>query len=308
MSGLMDTLRDDRLGGAPVRRAAQGPRQQVRPRPVRAVGLHRQPGDPDRQVDRGLHLPLARLALPVARGQGQPRPPRPGRRIDEAPSAPSGHPFAAGVPRWPPPCGARRDTGAGQRAVPAVEPVTTDESDTPKATGRRRVAAPAAEPWRSSPPTAHCQRSRGQRQRAKATNGNGGGAAPITLNLGATKVSFQTQADAPSCADCGSIMVRNGSLLQVPQLREHQRLQLSSAQYETRPGHLTGPFRSQAPVGSPAIRWGRGKLAGRGPTSHLPRRRAAAPEARTAERLEPAGALVDRYRATDGGPMSAGVT
>jgi ribonucleoside-diphosphate reductase alpha chain len=43
-------------------------------------------------------------------------------------------------------------------------------------------------------------------------NGNGKPAAsPITLNLGATKVSFQTQADAPSCADCGSIMVRNGS-------------------------------------------------------------------------------------------------
>ena len=46
----------------------------------------------------------------------------------------------------------------------------------------------------------------------KTTNGNGGGStAPITLNLGATKVSFQTQADAPSCMDCGSIMVRNGS-------------------------------------------------------------------------------------------------
>ena len=46
----------------------------------------------------------------------------------------------------------------------------------------------------------------------KTVNGNGGGAAPITLNLGAgTKVSFQTQADAPSCMDCGSIMVRNGS-------------------------------------------------------------------------------------------------
>jgi ribonucleoside-diphosphate reductase alpha chain len=42
-------------------------------------------------------------------------------------------------------------------------------------------------------------------------NGNGAAAAPVTLNLGATKVSFQTQADAPSCADCGSIMVRNGS-------------------------------------------------------------------------------------------------
>ena len=30
-------------------------------------------------------------------------------------------------------------------------------------------------------------------------------------DLGGTKVSFQTQADAPSCAECGSIMVRNGS-------------------------------------------------------------------------------------------------
>ena len=51
-----------------------------------------------------------------------------------------------------------------------------------------------------------------------AANGNGNGhanggssAAPVTLTLGQTKVSFQTQADAPSCADCGSIMVRNGS-------------------------------------------------------------------------------------------------
>jgi ribonucleoside-diphosphate reductase alpha chain len=44
------------------------------------------------------------------------------------------------------------------------------------------------------------------------TNGNGGGGGgAISLSLGATKVSFQTQADAPSCAECGSIMVRNGS-------------------------------------------------------------------------------------------------
>jgi ribonucleoside-diphosphate reductase alpha chain len=43
----------------------------------------------------------------------------------------------------------------------------------------------------------------------KASNGGGGGA--ITLSLGTTNVAFKIQEDAPSCADCGSIMVRNGS-------------------------------------------------------------------------------------------------
>ena len=46
---------------------------------------------------------------------------------------------------------------------------------------------------------------------SKATGSGGGGGSAISLSLGATKVSFQTQADAPSCAECGSIMVRNGS-------------------------------------------------------------------------------------------------
>ena len=90
-------LRDDRLGGAPVRRAAQGPRQQVRPRPVRAVGLHRQPGDPDRQVDHRLHLPLARLALPVPGGQGQPRPPGAGRGPRGGPGRPARSASVIGV-------------------------------------------------------------------------------------------------------------------------------------------------------------------------------------------------------------------
>jgi ribonucleoside-diphosphate reductase alpha chain len=42
-------------------------------------------------------------------------------------------------------------------------------------------------------------------------NGAGNGGGGITLNLGGTKVAFAAQADAPSCAECGSIMVRNGS-------------------------------------------------------------------------------------------------
>lgn len=44
---------------------------------------------------------------------------------------------------------------------------------------------------------------------AKASNGNGAGT--VTLSLGSTNVAFKIQEDAPSCAECGSIMVRNGS-------------------------------------------------------------------------------------------------
>ena len=73
----------DHQRGAPVRRAAQGPGQQVQPRALRAGRVHRQPGDPDRQVDRGLHLPVARGTLPAegrarrpwhhrSRGRGRP--------------------------------------------------------------------------------------------------------------------------------------------------------------------------------------------------------------------------------------------
>jgi ribonucleoside-diphosphate reductase alpha chain len=42
-----------------------------------------------------------------------------------------------------------------------------------------------------------------------AANGNGAGT--VTLSLGTTNVAFKIQEDAPSCAECGSIMVRNGS-------------------------------------------------------------------------------------------------
>ena len=45
---------------------------------------------------------------------------------------------------------------------------------------------------------------------ATAANGSGGGGT-MTLSLGGTKVAFATQSDAPGCAECGSIMIRNGS-------------------------------------------------------------------------------------------------
>ncbi len=88
-----------------------------------------------------------------------------------------------------------------------------NESDAPKAT------AVAAEPAAEQPTelkvlaaNGHANGHAGNGNGKATSNGNGGGGpSTITLNLGQTKVSFQTQADAPSCADCGSIMIRNGS-------------------------------------------------------------------------------------------------
>jgi ribonucleoside-diphosphate reductase alpha chain len=102
---------------------------------------------------------------------------------------------------------------------PSAKPVTptkTTEPDAPKAT------AVAAEPAEASTPVVgelkviatngHAANGHAANGNGKTvSNGNGGSVAPITLNLGGAKVSFQTQADAPSCADCGSIMIRNGS-------------------------------------------------------------------------------------------------
>ena len=45
---------------------------------------------------------------------------------------------------------------------------------------------------------------------SKPANGKTNGST-IKLSLGATNVAFKIQEDAPSCAECGSIMVRNGS-------------------------------------------------------------------------------------------------
>ncbi len=95
--------------------------------------------------------------------------------------------------------------------APSIEPTTTELAPTPKAT------AVAAEPTEASKPTAELTvlatngHASGIAANGKASSGSGGGPSTITLNLGATKVSFQTQADAPSCMDCGSIMIRNGS-------------------------------------------------------------------------------------------------
>ncbi len=96
-------------------------------------------------------------------------------------------------------------------APPAASEANPANTDAPKA--QTALAAEPASPAREElAVVATNGKANGHAGNGAAkANGNGGGASTITLNLGATKVSFQTQADAPSCADCGSIMVRNGS-------------------------------------------------------------------------------------------------
>ncbi|HYH93960.1 MAG TPA: hypothetical protein VD763_12425, partial [Candidatus Saccharimonadales bacterium] len=138
----------------------------------------------------------------------------------EGPAAsPATNPFAAGIAAFTssPAAVAQAAAEAEEKAstADAVAPQPTQapatESDAPKAT------AVAAEPQGTKEELAviatngHANGHAATGNGAAKASGNGGGTGTVTLNLGATKVSFQTQADAPICADCGSIMVRNGS-------------------------------------------------------------------------------------------------
>ena len=95
-----------------------------------------------------------------------------------------------------------------------VDPPTATDTDTPKATAVSaqtvEAAKPASEPLAVIATNGSLGNGHAANGNGKTTNGNGG-SSPVTLSFGNTKVSFQTQADAPSCAECGSIMVRNGS-------------------------------------------------------------------------------------------------
>ncbi len=102
--------------------------------------------------------------------------------------------------------------GGGGSGSSAAAPKSDPPADAPKAT------AVAAEPAVVEAPKAAAAHeplaviaSNGHTN-GHATNGNGNGKpAAITLSLGTTNVAFKIQEDAPSCAECGSIMIRNGS-------------------------------------------------------------------------------------------------
>ncbi len=61
--GADGQLRDGDLAGPAARRSAAAAGRQVLAHPLRALRLHREPGDPARQLDHGLPVPLARVEV-----------------------------------------------------------------------------------------------------------------------------------------------------------------------------------------------------------------------------------------------------
>ena len=109
--------------------------------------------------------------------------------------------------------------GSAEPTAPAASasgPVdATAPAGAPVATGERApdTSAKAAGPVQAS---SAAPGASGSSAPPAGSNGHGspsnGAARSIGIQLGRSqKVAFQAQADAPSCADCGSIMVRNGS-------------------------------------------------------------------------------------------------
>ncbi len=106
------------------------------------------------------------------------------------------------------------EPGTGTReTVKAPQPTTAGAAPTPAASST--AATPGTGTPAAQPPAAESGETPGETARADANGhatGRTNGTRSLGLQLGrGQRVAFQAQADAPSCADCGSIMVRNGS-------------------------------------------------------------------------------------------------
>ena len=139
--------------------------------------------------------------------------------VADAPASSQGSAAIVGTVADDGPSSSAEAVARPEATTPAAEPTPAPEADKAADVGDTPTAtAVAASPVEAAPSELTVIATNGHAN-GHAANGNGNGAAKaggnapgvITLNLGQTKVSFQTQADAPSCADCGSIMVRNGS-------------------------------------------------------------------------------------------------
>ena len=96
---------------------------------------------------------------------------------------------------------------------PAPSPSSGGEGGDRPTPTRAQVAtavAPAPTPAVAAPTSMPSANSTGNGRLASGSSANGAGAVVASLGAG-QKVAFSVSADSPSCMDCGSIMVRNGS-------------------------------------------------------------------------------------------------
>jgi ribonucleoside-diphosphate reductase alpha chain len=90
-------------------------------------------------------------------------------------------------------------------AINVTESVTTTDEAAGSADGARVNSSSSPAPSSELSVIAENGSGNGHAKNGAKTNGS-----TITLSLGTTNVAFKIQEDAPSCAECGSIMVRNG--------------------------------------------------------------------------------------------------
>jgi ribonucleoside-diphosphate reductase alpha chain len=103
--------------------------------------------------------------------------------------------------------------GGGLAPQPEEGPSAIDEAKEPPSTTTTATATAVA-PSQAGPPMASAKADLPVAEaRNGRANGNGkaAGISAIAASLTAERTAFKIQEDAPSCADCGSIMVRNGS-------------------------------------------------------------------------------------------------
>jgi ribonucleoside-diphosphate reductase alpha chain len=99
---------------------------------------------------------------------------------------------------------------SGSSSSPAAGPASPPSGVT--AVAAPEAEAPSTTPASEGPRSEATPTSGNGHAPSNGTNGNGKPRATLgSLGIGRGQVTFAAQADAPSCAECGSIMVRNGS-------------------------------------------------------------------------------------------------
>ena len=117
-------------------------------------------------------------------------------------------PFSFGAPALAPQ--PEEGPSAFDEAIDPPKPTATAVATTPAQAGPPAASAKADLPVVEPAKNGHSS-GNGNGHANGNGNGKGSAASAFAASLGADRTAFKIQEDAPSCMECGSIMVRNGS-------------------------------------------------------------------------------------------------